>query len=79
MSFTTNDPDEAAPPRRWSRVPQACDHSGMSKSSLYKIASQNPGLFRKHGRSTFVDLQMLDKIIEDAPPAELATPPPATS
>jgi hypothetical protein len=36
-------------------------------------------LFRKHGRSTFVDLQMLDKIIEDAPPAELATPPPATS
>jgi hypothetical protein len=34
MSFTTNDPDEAAPPRRWSRVPQACDHSGMSKSSL---------------------------------------------
>jgi hypothetical protein len=73
MSIINNPPEEAVPSKRWGRIPEAVSHSGWSKSSLYKRANEHPGLFRKYGRATFVDLHLLDKIIDEAPPATLAT------
>jgi hypothetical protein len=60
--------------RRWGRIPAAVDHSGLSRTSLYKLAADNPGLFRKHGAATIVDFQVLDKILEATPPAEISAP-----
>jgi hypothetical protein len=58
--------------RRWGRIPQAVDYSGLARTSLYKLAGIHPGLFRKHGVATIVDFQMLDAILEAAPAAELS-------
>jgi hypothetical protein len=58
--------------RRWGRIPDAVDHSGLSRTSLYKLAAVHEGLFRKHGSATIVDFQILDEILEAAPPAEIS-------
>jgi hypothetical protein len=58
--------------RRWGRIPQAVDYSGLSRTSLYKLAGIHRGLFRKHGVATVVDFQMLDAILEAAPTAKLS-------
>jgi hypothetical protein len=62
--------------KRFGRIPEASEHSGLSRSSLYKMASAHPGLFRKHGSATLVDFQFLDRILEATPAADL-TPPDA--
>ena len=59
--------------KRWGRVNEAVALTGVSKSSLYKMAARHHGLFRKQGRSTFVDFLMLNGILSDAPPAEITT------
>jgi hypothetical protein len=59
--------------KRWGRVNEAVALTGLSRSSLYKIAAKRKGLFRKYGRSTIVDLLMLDGILSDTPPAEITT------
>jgi hypothetical protein len=58
--------------RRWGRISDAIDHSGLSRTSLYKLAAANPGLFKKHGSATIVDFQILNKILEAAPAAEIS-------
>jgi hypothetical protein len=58
--------------KRWGRLPDAQEESGLSRSSIYKLAAKHRGLFRKHGRSTIVDLTMLHAIIENAPVAEIS-------
>jgi hypothetical protein len=60
--------------RRWGRIPQAVAHSGLSRSSLYVLARAHPGLFKKYGDATIVDLPFLDQILEDAPNAKLKSP-----
>ena len=46
------------------RLPRAVAESGLSRSALYKLATRYPGLFKKAGSSTLVDLDMLiDDII----------------
>jgi hypothetical protein len=57
---------------RFGRIPAATQRSGMSRSKLYEIAGQHPGLFRKAGAVTLVDLQLLDEILADLPPAVIA-------
>jgi hypothetical protein len=59
---------------RFGRIPAAEDRSGLSRSELYEIAAENPGLFRKRGSATIVDLQMLDDILAELPAAELGKP-----
>jgi hypothetical protein len=66
-------PTDLEPRRRWVRPKQAEVDGPLSKSSLYKLAALHPGLFRKHGRCTFVDMWKLDEILAAAPPASIAT------
>jgi hypothetical protein len=65
--------DDVAPRKRWASVPNAVSYSDRSKSTLYIMAKQHPGLFRKHGRATLVDLVKLDQILSELPPADLTT------
>jgi hypothetical protein len=62
------------PEKRWGRVSEASVYSGLGRSSLYKLAAKNRGLFRKHGAATIVDFNILDQILEAAPPAEFPEP-----
>jgi hypothetical protein len=57
--------------KRWGRIPEATDYSGLSRSSLYKLATLHRGLFKKHGKATIVDFHVLDRIPEAAPAAEI--------
>jgi hypothetical protein len=56
---------------RFGRIPTAVETRGLSRGTLYKLAAQHRGLFRKHGAITIVDLFMLDDIIESFPEAEI--------
>ena len=53
------------------RIPQAVERSGLSRGSLYKLATQHRGLFRKFGSATVVDLARLDSIMSELPAAEI--------
>jgi hypothetical protein len=50
--------------KRAGRIPEAVAYSGISRWALYKLAMQHPQLFRKIGRSTLVDFEILDGIID---------------
>jgi hypothetical protein len=67
-------PTPAGGSRRFGRIPEATQHSGLSRSALYQLARKHRGLFRKHGAVTFVDFQLLDGILEELPPADLKSP-----
>jgi hypothetical protein len=60
--------------KRFGRIPEATERSGLSRSSLYKLAATHKGLFKKHGSATIVDFQILDEILEAAPDAQLTAP-----
>jgi hypothetical protein len=57
--------------RRWGRITQAIDYCGLSRTSLYTLAARHTGLFKKHGSATIVDFNVLDKILEANPDAEV--------
>jgi hypothetical protein len=57
---------------RFGRIPAAEQRSGLKRGSLYKLAAQNPGLFRKANSATVVDLQMLDEVLAALPAADLS-------
>ena len=59
---------------RWGNIPKAVGRSGVSRASLYLWAQKHPGLFRKNGRSTLVDLEMLDELVAALPVAKLRLP-----
>jgi hypothetical protein len=59
----------AAP--RYGRIPAAEQRSGLKRGKLYQLAAVNPGLFRKAGAATIVDLLMLDDVLAALPPADL--------
>jgi hypothetical protein len=67
---------DAALPRRYGPVKHAIARSGRSRSTLYLWAAQHPGLFRKDGKSTIVDLNMLDAISDSLPIAQIKMPTP---
>jgi hypothetical protein len=62
----------AAP--RFGRLRDAERHSGLRRGKLYELASANPGLFRKAGAATLVDLQKLDDVLAALPAADLKEP-----
>ena len=62
-------PDEP----KFGRLPAAQRRSGLSRGALYNIAAQNPGLFLKAGQATIVDLQKLDTVLANLPPAKIKT------
>jgi hypothetical protein len=57
---------------RYGRIPAAEQRSGLKRSSLYKLAAVNPGLFKKAGAATIVDLVMLDDVMAALPSADLS-------
>jgi hypothetical protein len=62
---------------RFSKIPGAVARSGISRASLYKLAPKHPGLLVKHGRATLCNLEILDRILDALPVAEIkaASPP----
>jgi len=56
---------------RFGRIPDATQRSGLSRSYLYKLAATNPGLFKKAGSATIVDLPKLDQIMAALPAANV--------
>jgi hypothetical protein len=62
--------------KRWASLKQAVIHAPIGRSSLYKLASQHPGLFRKWNDKTIVDLPMLDQIMAECPLATINPPAP---
>jgi hypothetical protein len=57
--------------RRWGRIADAIARSGISRSSIYKLARENVGLFRKFGAATVVDLELLDDLMAALPEADI--------
>jgi hypothetical protein len=63
---------------RFGRIPVAEKRSGLRRSHLYKLARLNPGLFKKAGNATIVDLGMLENILAELPPAKIGATGSAT-
>jgi hypothetical protein len=66
----TNNP----PVPGFGRIPDALRRSGLSRSTLYKLAAEHAGLFRKCGTATVVDFEMLDRVLAQLPFAKLSAP-----
>ena len=60
---------------RFGRTPDAQRRSGLSRGKLYQLAAQHPGLFKKYDTATIVDLEMLDRILEALPAADMRKRP----
>jgi hypothetical protein len=56
---------------RTGRIPAAIAYSGLSRSTLYELAPQNPGLFLKAGAATLINFDVLDRIIDTFPTADI--------
>jgi hypothetical protein len=63
--------DTAQSRPRMGKIPEATAYSGISRTSLYLWARDNPGLFVKSGASTLVDFSKLDEILDRLPPAKI--------
>jgi hypothetical protein len=59
---------------RFGRIPDAESRSGTKRGYLYRLAGRHPGLFRKAGSATIVDLEFLDRILADLPAAAIKAP-----
>jgi hypothetical protein len=64
-----SDPVSANP--RFGRIRDAEKRSGLRRGLLYKLAARNPGLFKKAGAATIVDLEMLDTVLLKLPYADV--------
>jgi hypothetical protein len=58
---------------RFGRIPAAVQRSGLKRNALYELAGKHEGLFRKAGASTIVDLELLDQILAELPPARIGS------
>jgi hypothetical protein len=59
---------------RSGRISNAVEYSGIGRSMLYELASKYCGLFKKNGKATIVDYDVLDVIIDALPNAEIKPP-----
>jgi hypothetical protein len=57
---------------RFARIQVATATGPYKRTKLYKLARKHKGLFRKDGNVTIVDMQMLDEVTAQLPPAELS-------
>src|SRR4051794_33321105 len=65
-------PDPSTRPSRFQRVKHTLeDRPHWSHTGIYRLAGEHDGLLRKMGRSTLVDLVMLDEIEAALPPADI--------
>jgi hypothetical protein len=56
---------------RTGKIPDAVEYSGIGRSSFYELAPQYEGLFVKFRDSTLVNFEVLDRIIDELPPAKI--------
>jgi hypothetical protein len=56
---------------RFGKIPAAVSYSGISRPRLYQLAAAHPGLFRKNGKATLVDFDVLDQILDGLPVAKI--------
>jgi hypothetical protein len=56
---------------RFGRIRDAEARCGLKRGTLYKLATANPGLFKKAGNATIVDLNLLDQVLAGLPAADL--------
>ena len=56
---------------RSGKIPAAIKHSGITRSSLYKLRTKYPDLFRKNGHATLIDFNVLDRVIDELPVAQI--------
>ena len=56
---------------RFGRIADGIRRSGLSRASIYNLAAEHPGLFKKYGAATIIDLGMLDEIMAALPAAEI--------
>jgi hypothetical protein len=63
--------EQPASRRRFGKIPAATEYSALSRATLYELAPQHPGLFRKNGSATIVDFDILDGILDSLPPAKI--------
>ena len=61
--------DELKP--RKLRIKDATAYCGISRAVFYILAPQHPGLLSKQGGSTYVDLPILDRILDAQPDAKI--------
>jgi hypothetical protein len=80
MTHTSSAPDGASSGQRHSprsgSVKDAINHYGLSRSTLYLLAAQHPGFFKKYGTKTMVDYVVGDAIFSNLPPAKINLPDP---
>ena len=55
----------------FARILDTVDAFGLSRSTLYRLANEHRGLFRKAGRRTLVDLACLRDIMAALPHARI--------
>jgi hypothetical protein len=58
---------------RFGKIPAAVAYSGVSRTVLYEMREDTPGLFRKNGKATLVDFDVLDELLDRLPIAERKT------
>jgi hypothetical protein len=56
---------------RFGRLPAATAYSGLSRSTLYILAGENPDLFKKNGSAIIVNFDVLDRLLDDLPLAKI--------
>jgi hypothetical protein len=64
---------------RAGKIPAAIKRSGIARSSLYKLRAKYPELFRKLGSATLIDFDVLDRVIDELPIAEIKETPNANA
>ena len=55
---------------RFGKIPAAVTYSGISRTVLYQLREATPGLFRKNGKATLVDFDILDELLDRLPIVE---------
>ena len=58
---------------RFGRLPDAEKRSGLKRGALYKLAAKHPGVFKKCGAATIIDLELLDDVLAALPAANITT------
>jgi hypothetical protein len=56
---------------RLGKIPTASSYSGLGRTTLYGLAEQYQGLFKKYGAATLVDFDILDQILDQLPDAAI--------
>jgi hypothetical protein len=59
---------------RYGRLPGPGEKvSGLSRGSIYNLAAKNPGLLKKAGSASILDLNKLDRVIAELPDAQITS------